>query len=156
MKIEIVRVYIPRSTFDPRPPCHRKLVEEPVQKLLGRLKQTVPSTGLTQFWKFRATTLNMSDSMLWNHVLFSQEHSTTLNCERLFEPTTQQCYEYLSKAKIDIHVVESIEGATRDQSDNELWHALRNGRLTSSRFGEIKNRKQAEDWSRISWIMAKS
>jgi len=77
-------------------------------------------------------------------VLFSWECATTAISDSLFdEPTTQQCYEYLDRMNID--VVEMIEEATRGQSDCELWHALRNGRLTSSRFGEIRNRKQTTD-----------
>ena len=39
--------------------------------------------------------------------------------------------------KLPLDVVQKIEAATRGQSASELWYALRNGRLTSSRFGEI-------------------
>ena len=52
--------------------------------------------------------------------------------------------------KLDFDNVAGIEAATRDQGDRELWHTLRNGRLTSSRFGEIRNRKETtilKDWS---------
>ena len=141
--------HIPRTSFDPRRPCHQKLDEEAAQKLLERIERTVPSTGLGQFWKSSATALDVSSSTLWNHILFSREHATTLTCDSLFDPTTQQCYEYLDKAKLDIDVVERIEGATRDQSDCKLRHALRNVRLTSSRFGEIRSRKQTTDSRRL-------
>ena len=143
---QVENMHIPRSSFDPHRPCHHQLNEEAVQKLLSRIET---STGLCQFWKSGATALDVSSSTLWNHMLFSREHATTVICGSLFEPTTQQCYEYLDKASLNIDEVEMIEGTTRDQSDCELWYALRNGRLTSSRFGEIRNRKQITDSKRL-------
>ena len=56
---------------------------------------------------------------------------------------------YVDKMKLDSDDVERIEAATGDQSDSELWHALRNGTLTSSRFGEIRNRKETTNSSRL-------
>ena len=58
--------------------------------------------------------------------------------------------------KLDTDDTEKIEEATRDQSDSELWHALRNGRLTSSRFGEIRNRKEMTDSRLVRDIMGYS
>ena len=45
--------------------------------------------------------------------------------------------------------VARIEAATQDQSECELWFALRNGRLTSSRFGEILNQRSSIDPKRL-------
>ena len=47
--------------------------------------------------------------------------------------------------KITQDIVDTIEIATREQSECELWHALRNGRLTSSKFGEILRRRPSTD-----------
>lgn len=140
---------IPRSLYDPRPTIHRMLNEEAAKKLLCRIEKTVPNTGLIQFWRSRSSDLDVPCPTLWNHVLFTQKHATTLVSEKLFIPTTLQCYEYLDKMKLDIDEIERIEVATRDQNDSELWHALRNGRLTSSRFGEIRNRKERTDSRRL-------
>ena len=118
-------------------------------KLLCRIEKTVPNTGLSQFWRSRSNDLDVPCPTLWNHVLFSQKHATTISSENWFVPTTPQCYEYLDKMKLDIDDTERIEAATRDQSDSELWHAMRNGRLTSSRFGEIRNRKETTDSRRL-------
>ena len=60
-----------------------------------------------------------------------------------------QCYVYLDKMKLDTDDVEIIEAATKDQSDSELWHVLRNGRLTSFRFDEIRNRKETTSSKRL-------
>ena len=45
--------------------------------------------------------------------------------------------------KLPLDEVAMIEEATRGQSENELWFAIRNGRLTSSKFGEIFHRRQS-------------
>ncbi len=45
--------------------------------------------------------------------------------------------------------MEAIEGATYGQADNDLWFALRNGRITSSRFGEILHCRQSTDSRRL-------
>ena len=39
--------------------------------------------------------------------------------------------------------VDLIEAATRGQATNKLWIALHNGRITSSKFGEILHRKSS-------------
>ena len=59
--------------------------------------------------------------------------------DRFFTPTIAQCYDYLHGMILDHDEVARIEAAAQDQSECELWFALRNGQLTSSRFGEILN-----------------
>lgn len=54
-----------------------------------------------------------------------------------FPPIEEQCFEYLSSLKLSYAEVQAIKAATRGQTDNDLWFTLHNGRLTSSRFGEI-------------------
>ena len=43
--------------------------------------------------------------------------------------------------KPPFNVVQKIKAAMRGQSTSELWYAMRNGRLTSSKFGEILHQK---------------
>ena len=50
---------------------------------------------------------------------------------------------------LDKDEVARIEAATQDQSECELWFALCNGRLTSSRCGEILNRRSSIDSRRF-------
>ena len=51
--------------------------------------------------------------------------------------------------KLSHSKVTAIEAATRAQSESELWMALRNGRLTSSRFGKILRRRVTTDSTRL-------
>jgi len=76
-------------------------------------------------------------SYLWNHVLFWHENASSVSCEKFFSPTDEKCYEYFSNLKFSYVEVEAIEAGTCGQIDNDLWFALHNGRLISSRFGEI-------------------
>ena len=57
--------------------------------------------------------------------------------EKRFMPSIVQCYEYMNAMKLSPSEVKDIEIATHGQANNKLWVALHNGRITSSRFGEI-------------------
>ena len=70
-------------------------------------------------------------------------HASSLVQENFYNPTLAQCYDYLSHMKLPLDEVAMIEEATRGQSENELWFAIRNGRLTSFKFGEILYRRQS-------------
>lgn len=53
------------------------------------------------------------------------------------------CHEYMEEQVIDKTLTEFIERSTREQSKSPLWIALRNGRITSSVFGEICSRRDS-------------
>ena len=72
-----------------------------------------------------------------------------ISAREFFNPTLAQCYDYLSHMKLLQDEVAVIEEATQGQSDNELWFAIRNGRLTSSKFGEILHRRESTDPRRL-------
>ena len=80
--------------------------------------------------------------MLCRHVIFSHMHASSLVQEDFYNPMLAQCYDYLCHMKLLLDKVSMIEEATQVQSENELWFAIRNRRLTSSRFGEILHRRQ--------------
>lgn len=139
-----------RSTFDPRCTEHQTLDKQSLNKLLNQVKKSVPNTGLQQFWVSNcpeSSTIN--SEILWRHVIFSHMHASTLVQENFFNPTLAQCFDYLSHMKLLQDEVSMIEEATRGQSDNELWFAIRNGRLTSSKFGEILHRRESTDPRRL-------
>ena len=60
-------------------------------------------------------------------------------------PSVVDFHGYLREMKITQDIVDTIEMATREQSECELWYALRNGRLTSSKIGEILRRRPSTD-----------
>ena len=42
-----------------------------------------------------------------------------------------------------------IEEVTREQGKSDLWLVMRNGRITSSRFGEILHRRESTNARRL-------
>ena len=113
-----------------------------VNKLLESVEKSIPSTGLQQFWRSKASDepigIEYTESLsLWSHVIFYHATVSSTAPHKYFIPTLADCCKYLDSMKLPLDVVQKIEAATHEQSASELWYALRNGRLTSSRFGEI-------------------
>ena len=143
---------IQRNQFDPRHPMHRVLDPDRLNQLLKHVQTSMPGTGLQQFWKTRPLEKVISGnqlSTLWNYVLFWHENASSVSYEKFFTPTEEQCTEYAGNQTLSYDEVEAIEAATLGQAENNLWFALRNGRLTSSRFGEIMHRRQSTDPRRL-------
>ena len=138
-----------RSTFDPRCAEHQVLNKQSLNKLLSQVQKSVPSTGLQQFWVSNCPDSTINYEILWRHVIFSHIHASTLVQENFFNPTLARCYDYLSHMKLLLDEVTMIEEATQGQSENELWFAIRNGRLTSSKFGEILHRRESTNPRRL-------
>ena len=76
---------------------------------------------------------------------FAHQKITTIARDKFFMPSVVDCHGFLREMKITQDIVDIIEIATRKQSESELWHTLHNGRLTSSRFGEILCRRPSTD-----------
>ena len=55
----------------------------------------------------------------------------------------------MNTMKLSLTEVNDIEFATRGQMDNQLWLALHNGWITSSRFEEILHRRQSTNPRRL-------
>lgn len=143
---------ITKSEFDPRHPMHKALQVESLTKLLNRVQRSLPSTGLQQFWAQTSEHLshnNGEHSKLWGNVIFWHENATTVSQDKFYVPTAAQCFEYMSTMKLSPDEVKDIEIATRGQADSKLWLALHNGRITSSRFGEILHRRASTNPRRL-------
>ena len=143
-----------RCSFDPRHPQHRKINHSSVDLLLAQVQKTMPNTGLLQFWQSKPCTdhtipTTEEITMLWNYVIFSHQKITSITRDKFFMPSVVDCHGYLREMKITQDIVDTIEMATREQSECELWYALRNGRLTSSKFGEILRRRPSTDSRRL-------
>ena len=123
--------------------------KQSLDKLLSQIQKSVPNTGLKQLWVSNCPDSTINYEILWRHVIFSHMHASTLVQENFFNPTLAQCYDYLSHMKLQLEEVRAIEEATQGQSDNELWFAIRNGRLTSSKFGGILHRRESTNPRRL-------
>lgn len=49
--------------------------------------------------------------MLWNYIIFSHQHISTVVWDKFFTPTVAQCYEYLHGMILDHDKVAQIEKA---------------------------------------------
>jgi len=146
---------VQHNSFDPRRPYHRQLDPMSVDKLLVQIERTVPNTGLQQFWKDNPNFENKIVAQaaelapLRNHIIFSHDMVARIVPSNFFVPTVSECYRYLQELSMSVETVQKIETATRNQSDCDLWHLLHNGRLTSSKFGEILHRRPSTDPRRL-------
>ena len=73
---------INHSAFDPRQPQQRTANMDAVNKLLESVEKSIPSTGLQQFWRSKASDeplgIEYTKSLsLWSHVIFC--HATVLS-----------------------------------------------------------------------------
>ena len=143
--------HLSRSTFDPHCAEHQVLNKQSLNKLLSQVQKSVPSTGLQQFWVLNCPSSTINYEMLWRHVIFSHMHASSLVQENFYNPKLAQYYDYLHHMKLRLDEVAMIEEATWGQSENELWFAIRNGRLTISKFGEILHRRQSTHPRRLVW-----
>ena len=76
------------STFDPCQHQHRILDTDAVDKLLYTVQDSVPSTGLQQFWRSCNTSkAAMLTESLWSQVIYSQIHPMT---SHHFSPSTDK------------------------------------------------------------------
>ena len=79
-------------------------------------------------------------------VMYSFSHgSLNSTIKKVVDLTLIVCQQFLQSMKFSSTEVAAIEAATREQSGSALWQAIRNGRLTSSRFGEILKCRQTTD-----------
>ena len=153
--VEIMR----RSDFDPRRAQDRVVEESSLAELVKALKKTYPESGLVQFCcdcpdkacrgsgsksgivTPLSATLTDDKVLLSDFVLFDPDEK---DC------TKERCREIAGSGFVlPPGMSRAIEERTRGQANNKFWHLLHNGRLTSSRFGEILHRRKSTDPYRL-------
>ena len=67
-----------RSAFDPRRTEDCVLHKQRLQQLMVRLEKTVPNTGVIQFWQPGHSGSQVHVETLWQHVIFSHQHASTV------------------------------------------------------------------------------
>ena len=141
---------------------------ESLKKLVEAVYKCKPSCGVTHFWpdpaisthiheepQIEATEpMEISDSLdkglmiLAKKLVIYADTMTSLPQSTIdFDEINPQgkyfkevCHEYMSEQVIDQTLSDFIERETQQQSVCTLWKDLHNGRITSSKFGEIYNR----------------
>ena len=71
---------------------------ESVNILIADIKNSIPFTGLQQFWLEKPSneSVNLEFSVnLWNYVIFSHDKLSSVIRDKFFTPTTADCYGYL-------------------------------------------------------------
>ena len=81
---------------------------------------------------------------LWSHALFSHG-SLNSTIRKVVDLIPIICQQFLLSMKLSCTEAAAIEAAIYEQSDSALWLAIRNGKVTSSRFGEIVKHQQTTD-----------
>lgn len=141
---------IQRQGYDGRRQEDRVLDKALRDKLVSRVKEIQPMSGLQQFWERKKDGDNCSNATaehqeLEHLVIFSCDKLTEVNRSTFGKPSLGDCQDLVEKMIISEEVKRSVELQTRGQGKSALWRNLRNARLTSSRFGEIVHRRPSTD-----------
>ena len=143
-----------RWSYDPRRPQDQGILKPTLQRFLDGVKQQKKTkSGVLQFWNIpesaSVATLGTDEEVL-SLVLFSPESAA--HAEEPVEkcpPTEEECAELADAMTLSHELAEKVEAMTRKQSECQLWHLLHNGRITSSRFGEIRRRRATTSADRL-------
>ena len=131
---------------------------------MADITETFPECGLSHFWKGDShkedcnditdteavdTDISVGLARLSRKLVIFDGINTSLplsandlsDIDTEAEYFKELCHDYVCEQVIDKELSDFIERNTQDQSDCSLWKELHNGRLTSSTFGEIFNRR---------------
>ena len=145
-----------RRNFDPRAPENRTLCGEDLKDLLSDVRVCFPESGLFKFWidpehqplHQPPPVLDLDkDTHFEDLILFSRDRGSSFAGESVATPHLES--EIMARFSLSLDVVAEVESATREQASCPLWHDLRNGRITSSRFGEVLHRRETTDPKRL-------
>ena len=137
--------------------------DDALTKLVTTVTTTFPKSGLTQFWSSCASTPDQTAHthtqvhegmlQLTRKLIIWDGNDTTLTQSAIeldgidteSEYMKELCSEFEQEQVIDTTLSDFIEQITHGQSDCKLWRLLHNGRITSSMFGEIIQRRNGTD-----------
>ena len=138
--------------FDPRAPQDREINTGKLNTLLSALSNSFPNSGLLQFWRDGPRTVspvNCISALITEEIqgllLFDEARAMAfdLSSPELDAPALLERKEMLDAMVISNELAYKVEELTRGQAENRLWHDLRNGHLTSSRFGKVLHRRNS-------------
>ncbi len=149
--------------FDPRPSQQRNLDAVLLQNLQDELNESFPESAFLSFWAdIPAKPLKGVSEVSVEETL----QGTVIEPLLLYVPsksllfassppvagdelTDDECEVFVADQVIDQKTVDVVERSTRGQAGNDIWHLVRYGRLTSSRFGELLHRRETTSSTRL-------
>ena len=147
------------TSFDPRQVSQRSLSQDSLTRLMTDVRASFPDSAIFSFWDdlptgtMSSTTQGIEDVLagtaLEPLVFYTSSHAERYmeaSCCDVREATVQK---FVEDQVLDVATVGVVERSTRGQAANEIWHLIRNGRLTSSRFGEILRRRDSTPSNRL-------
>ena len=137
-----------RAEFDPRAPGDRQVSHESVKSLLDSFqKENLQTSGLFHFWDMlgeeeqqapEQQQQQAADPRMDSYILVDVSSLKSLPHSAGFPvPTPLEVEALMRSLHLSGEERQMIERSTRGQASSSLWHKLRKGRLTSSRFGDI-------------------
>ena len=157
-----------KRNFDPRAPTDRTLSQPALVKLQEDLKDVFPDSGLLQYWDYglghqgsrpsstpllKPTSGTEEDEHLAieSLILFNEGKALQFTMpEHVPSPSDLELDELMAEFKvISPNLLQSVEERTRGQATNQLWFDIRNGRITSSRFGQVLHRRDSTPSERL-------
>ena len=149
-----------KKAYDPRHTCDRTLDREQMDTLVSRIVAACPASGIKHFWVDRADFVegampeSLSASQSLEPLIIYQASKpsclpdTVVDLADIDPGCTvfkELCYLYEEQQVLSEELSSQIEMLTVTQRQCDLWHDLHNGRITSSKFGQIVHRRETTD-----------
>ena len=158
-----------KQNFDPRHTDDRTLSLMDVDTLISSVTASCPTSGIRHFWPSASddSATNTStvtptndvsvSSFLYPLIVYQASQplslpDTVLELADVDPDCTvfkELCHLFESQQVISEELSKQIEQLTVMQSESSLWCDIHNGRITSSRFGQIVHRRETTDTTSI-------
>ena len=149
-----------KKAYDPRHTCDRTLDREQMDTLVSRIVAACPASGMKHFWVDRADFVegampeSLSVSQTLEPLIIYQVSKPSCLPDTVVDITDidpgctvfkELCYLYEEQQVLSEELYNQIEMLTVTHRQCDLWHDLHNGRITSSKFGQIVHRRETTD-----------
>ena len=124
-----------KKQFDPRKPQYRQLTNERVSALINGVMQNVP-TACVLYSIEHAKDDGLPQPLHQKALSFMSSE------EMKGKPLKQSAPLFLKECQMTTDQVRRVETETRGQSDNDVWHQQRVGRVTASNFHKFHTKAQ--------------
>eukprot|EP00117_Sycon_ciliatum_P014844 scpid35546/ scgid0780/ len=134
------------STFEPRAAQDLAVDDHCVQELLDTFASKLPTSGLFQFWNHpslaKKHAMHTLDKQAKQLVISRHPRTDQFSDDLDEDVVVAMCTDLANDSSIDSSLASYIESVTKKQSRSPLWRDIRVGRITSSIFHVIVNRRE--------------